>query len=192
MTDTKMRGRPRNFDPHQAAETAMKLFWAHGYETVGIADLTREMGIKPPSLYATFGSKAGVLEKAIEIYNAYGFEKFKPVFEASTATEFFGDLLIAAALFYTAHPEQKGCLVLDGTRNTDDIAALKVATKHRQGFRDRIAKKLSTLGVEDAEFHADVCLTAMTGLSGAARHGVPREQLKRIATRLLHGQVAST
>ena len=46
----------------------MKLFHARGYDAVGVAELVAELGIKPPSFYAAFGSKVGLLARALERY----------------------------------------------------------------------------------------------------------------------------
>ena len=53
------RGRPRGFDPETALAVGQRMFHAHGYEGVGLAALTDALGIKPPSFYMAFGSKAG-------------------------------------------------------------------------------------------------------------------------------------
>ena len=50
-------GRPREFDTEQAVARAMQLFWRQGYEGTSLTDLTEELGITRPSLYAAFGSK---------------------------------------------------------------------------------------------------------------------------------------
>ena len=187
MTDIKKRGRPRQLNPETAAETAMKLFWERGYETVGIADLTKAMGVNPPSLYSAFGNKAGVLDKAIEVYQRQSSVQFSPVFKSATATDFFHLLLQVAAKAYSADPKLKGCLVLDGATNTADIAARKIAEKYRNEVRDQIAQTLTVLGVGGADIHAEACITAMIGLSGAARHGVPRGRLEKIAEMFSEG-----
>ena len=54
---TRPRGRPRALDKDEALETALQLFWRHGYEGTSIAELTAAMGVTPPSLYTTFGSR---------------------------------------------------------------------------------------------------------------------------------------
>lgn len=41
-------GRPRQFDPEQAIETAQHLFHSRGYDAVSVADLTKAFGINPP------------------------------------------------------------------------------------------------------------------------------------------------
>ena len=62
------RGRKRAFDGDAALYTAMELFWRQGYEGTSIADLTQALGINPPSLYAAFGSKRELFEKALDRY----------------------------------------------------------------------------------------------------------------------------
>lgn len=44
-------GRPRQFDPEQAIETAQHLFHSRGYDAVSVADLTKAFGsILPVSM----------------------------------------------------------------------------------------------------------------------------------------------
>ena len=47
-------GRPLSFDRDAALEQAMLLFWRHGYEATSLAELTRAMGVTPPSIYAAY------------------------------------------------------------------------------------------------------------------------------------------
>src|ERR1700733_15269525 len=61
-------GRPREFDIDRALERAMELFWRQGYEGTSLADLTRELGVTRPSLYAAFESKEGLFLKALDLY----------------------------------------------------------------------------------------------------------------------------
>ena len=49
------RGRPRTFDRGEALDTALNLFWRHGYEGTSVAMLAVAIGINVPSLYAAFG-----------------------------------------------------------------------------------------------------------------------------------------
>jgi AcrR family transcriptional regulator len=64
----KPRGRPRSFDRDKALERAMQVFWRQGYEATSVSDLTRAMGINPPSLYAAFGDKERLYLDALERY----------------------------------------------------------------------------------------------------------------------------
>src|SRR6202007_2111067 len=78
-------GRPREFDTDKALDEAMEVFWRHGYEGATIAELTGAMGINPPSLYAAFGSKEGLLKAALDRYAAKRAEWMEDVLSAPTA-----------------------------------------------------------------------------------------------------------
>jgi AcrR family transcriptional regulator len=67
-TPEKSRGRPRSFDRDAALAAAMQVFWRRGYDGASMAELTGEMGINAPSLYAAFGSKEGLFQEALRLY----------------------------------------------------------------------------------------------------------------------------
>ena len=69
MERTEMpAGRPRLFDLELALDRALNVFWRKGYEGTSLADLTDEMGINRPSLYAAFGNKEALFRRAMERY----------------------------------------------------------------------------------------------------------------------------
>jgi TetR/AcrR family transcriptional regulator, transcriptional repressor for nem operon len=61
-------GRPRQFEEEQALEQAMHLFWEHGYEATSTRELAQCMGLKPQSLYNTFGDKHSLFLKTLDHY----------------------------------------------------------------------------------------------------------------------------
>ncbi|WP_280308641.1 TetR/AcrR family transcriptional regulator [Nocardia abscessus] len=61
-------GRPRSFDIDSALDRALEVFWRYGYEGAALSDLTAAMGVNRPSLYAAFGSKAELFDRALERY----------------------------------------------------------------------------------------------------------------------------
>ncbi|NJO46960.1 MAG: TetR/AcrR family transcriptional regulator [Oscillatoriales cyanobacterium RM2_1_1] len=63
-----MVGRKREFDREEALEKAMELFWAKGYNAVGLSELLQHMGIQRQSLYNTFGCKHALFLEAIQHY----------------------------------------------------------------------------------------------------------------------------
>lgn len=59
-------GRPRQFDPEQAIETAQHLFHSRGYDAVSVADLTKAFGINPPSFLCGVWQQAGAVYSRIK------------------------------------------------------------------------------------------------------------------------------
>src|ERR1043165_4153218 len=78
-------GRPRAFDADKALEKAMDVFWRKGFEGASLADLTKAMGINPPSLYAAFGNKEELFRKAVDRYAAGPAAYLNKAIEAPTA-----------------------------------------------------------------------------------------------------------
>lgn len=65
-------GRPPSFDRAVALEQAMLLFWRHGYEATSLSDLTRALGVTPPSIYSAFGNKKALFLEAVGLYLSGG------------------------------------------------------------------------------------------------------------------------
>ncbi len=63
-----VRGRPREFDEEKALQAAMEVFWQKGYEATSCDDLLSAMGINSGSMYAAFGDKQSLYQKALEYY----------------------------------------------------------------------------------------------------------------------------
>lgn len=60
--------RPIQFDQTKVIKSAMTLFFTHGYTATSMSLLLATTGLKSGSLYASFGSKQGLFEAAIDYY----------------------------------------------------------------------------------------------------------------------------
>jgi TetR/AcrR family transcriptional regulator, transcriptional repressor for nem operon len=60
--------RTKEFDPDEALDRAVDLFWRQGYEATSIADLVAHLGVSRASLYDTFGSKHELYLRALDRY----------------------------------------------------------------------------------------------------------------------------
>lgn len=57
--------RPRNFDEDEALARASELFARDGYEATSVDKLVSATGVPRASLYSIFGSKHGILVRAL-------------------------------------------------------------------------------------------------------------------------------
>ncbi len=168
----------------------MRLFWRHGYEGVSVADLTSAIGIAPPSLYAAFGSKAGLYREALDLYAGLpgaldGMEGAETIGQAVTG------LLDAAIRAVTA--ENRGCMIstglVEGATEHQDLA--RELGDRRRALRDRIADALSRwVERSEAERLAAYLSAVQQGMSVQARDGATAEELSRIADETVAGIVA--
>jgi TetR/AcrR family transcriptional repressor for divergent bdcA len=188
VTTTKKtkRGRPREFDLDKAVLTALDLFHRKGYDGVGVAELSKSIGITAPSLYSAFGSKRSLFEQVLKHYiQANGSWLSEALVVdgdlASVMTHFF----MRAAEVYTADPERCGCLVMDATRNCSSDAAKALTTGFQQATRqlisDHIAAGAPDLSEATVELLSDYAVMILVGLSGSARDGASTERLRDTA-----------
>jgi TetR/AcrR family transcriptional repressor of nem operon len=62
--------RPREFEPDDVLDSAMREFWERGYRATSVDDLVRATGVKPGSLYGAFpGGKHALLMGSLERYS---------------------------------------------------------------------------------------------------------------------------
>jgi AcrR family transcriptional regulator len=173
----KQRGRPRSFDRETALESAVRVFWEHGYEGTSVADLTRVMGIGPPSLYAAFGDKRTLFEEVVESYvREYGGFIARALTEEPTARTAVRRLLQEAAVEYTYPGRPHGCLVISGasspTAGADEVAEWLRTMRHHnvRGIEDRIMAD-----VADGELPPDTDAAGLALYTGAVLQGMSQQ-----------------
>jgi len=179
------RGRPRRFNPEEAVVTAQRLFHEKGYDAVSVADLTKALGINPPSFYAAFGSKAGLYARILDRYAETGAIPLTQIFSAERPlAEALAEVLVEAARHYAADPGATGCMVLEGTRSNDPEAR-DAACGYHAAAQDLIREHIAARYPQEADRLADFVSTTMAGLSASARHGQSLDRL--LATARLAG-----
>ena len=176
------RGRPRSFDREAALERAMQVFWRHGYEASSVSDLTRAMGINPPSLYAAFGDKEHLYLAALERYEQGRRENVvQQLEEAATAREAIEGLLLAAAGELT-NAECRGCMLSTAQcgdeRLQSTLAERRAAPKRVLKARfDRAVREGELPRGTDAGALADFYTTVFQGMAIQGRDGASRKSL---------------
>src|SRR5258708_5290678 len=111
-------GRPRSFDRAEALESAVRVFWEHGYDTTSVALLGERMGISVPSLYAAFGDKRTLFTEALDLYlRNYADFAVRALTEEQTAFGAITRLLHDAAVAYSREGYPPGCMLITAATN---------------------------------------------------------------------------
>ncbi|GGC45187.1 TetR/AcrR family transcriptional regulator [Chelatococcus reniformis] len=185
-------GRPWSFDRDRAVETAMRLFWRHGYEGVSLGDLTKAIGVAPPSLYAAFGSKAGLFREALARY-ATGMGVLDMGASAATLEQAVRRLLEGAARAVTAPERERGCMISSGltTCHPDHEALAGDVAARRQAMREAIEEGLRPfVGAGETGPLARHLAAVMQGMSVQARDGATPADLQEIVEEVVAGLAA--
>ena len=178
-------GRPRGFDRDTALDTAMRLFWRHGYEGVSFQQLTTTLGIAAPSLYAAFGNKAALYREALDRYAALrGASDLSFMDAASSLRDAVGLLLDGTARGLVDPAGEIGCMLNTGMlASHPDLADLaRELTERRAAFRILLVEKLRLwLPSTEAERMARYVVAVMQGLAIQARDGYTLAELQGVA-----------
>lgn len=172
------RSRRPAFDRERGVEVAQALFHARGYDAVGIAELTQALDVVPPSLYAAYGSKLALFERALLNYVA---KHALPVNEilASDAppAEVLTDLFVAAAKKYTGDEVLRGCMVTEAMR-ADDLQAAALASKLAEPGSNAIRSYVARFcRARDVDRITDYVLLTLRGLSSYSCLGLSQTKL---------------
>nr|WP_087573168.1 MULTISPECIES: TetR/AcrR family transcriptional regulator [unclassified Sphingomonas]AJW29486.1 putative transcriptional regulator, TetR family [Sphingomonas sp. JE1] len=180
MNERTRKRRPA-FNRERGVEIAQRLFHERGYDAVSVADLTAALGIVPPSLYAAYGSKAELFERAMQRYAS---EQALPLDEilapGKAPAEALTDLLVEAARYYAADDTSRGCMITEGMR-ADDPAAREMATRMAEPGSEAIRRYAAQHNPERATEITDYILLTLRGLSSYACLGRSREKLVECA-----------
>ncbi|KWV51726.1 TetR family transcriptional regulator [Bradyrhizobium macuxiense] len=183
-------GRPRAFDADAALDQAMEVFWRHGYEGATIAQLTEAMHINPPSLYAAFGSKEGLLKAALDRYTEKRDSWMEQVLSSPTARDVAERFLMGTADAHTDPANPPGCLLVQGglacgtgSANVPfELAARRAHTEDQLRERFERAKAENDLGDNADPAALARYLSAVTaGMGVMASSRIDRDALREIA-----------
>lgn len=197
MTDIKKdaparkRGRPRVLDRDVGLDVAARLFWEHGYEGTSIAELTKAMGVTPPSLYATFGSKEELYRQALDHTIERESKRRCEALQAEmTAYEAIAFYLYDVVQGISDPDKPRGCIV--------STAVLQHSEENKSVARDVAARREVSIqtvkarfdrAVSEGELPADTDTDALArfyaavvqGMAAQACDGACTERLKRLA-----------
>jgi AcrR family transcriptional regulator len=188
--NTPVIGRPRGFDLDQALERAVEVFWRQGYEGASLSDLTAAMGINKTSMYAAFGNKRELFDKALARYARVYLAYAREAFDQPTARQVAEVFLRENVKAITTPGKPAGCFsVLGGlscgSQNADVCATLAAFRKGGElAMRDRFRRAVQEDDLaadEDPDQLARFLMAVSEGLAVHASAGASRAELANVA-----------
>ncbi|HEV7709158.1 MAG TPA: TetR/AcrR family transcriptional regulator [Asanoa sp.] len=198
-------GRPPEFNRATVVLEAARLFWQRGYSGTSTRALSAALTLSTSSIYAAFGSKAGLFEEAVRTYA----ERYRVIYQDACAQPDFADTLDqlfrrSVEEFTQPNSGHPGCLVssaamtdrpdaIDTRAYLDDLYASNERLLHKrieQAQNDGQIPKRT-----DPATLAASLQTLWHGLSVQSNQGLGRNDLLRLADLLvsvLPGGRAST
>lgn len=182
--------RIREFDPDEALNKAMKVFWQRGYANTSIEDLVSATGVNRYGLYGEFENKHGLFLAALDHYqNAVVGMLFgkveRPGASLTDIREYFAKLVQLSS----SESGKLGCLMANCASEVaphDKHAANKVEkyrVRLQAGFKNALsnAKAAHDLPAEfDVEPMADFLTGVMQGLSVMARSNAKPKMMANV------------
>ena len=189
------RGRPRTFTREKAILDAARLFWRHGYSGTSTRALTTALGLSTSSLYAAFGSKAGLFELAVRTYA----ERYHSIYQEAMAQKNIRDvvesLLIGSVYEFTQPGENHpGCIISSAVMtNSAETLNTQAYIQELQESDEQMLLVRIQKAHREGQLRSGASAPALTqliqcvwqGLSASANRGADRETLLTTA-RLAH------
>lgn len=183
-------GRPLAYDPEQALDSAMHIFWRKGYEATSLQDLLQGMKLSKSSLYQGFKNKHHLFLLCVNRYRQLTLAEMEDRLRRSVkGVDFFSKTFDKVIHEVNEVANPKGCLV---TNTAVEFAQSDpdVATAVSDGVHDfqTIFHQAVLKGQQDgsirtdipSETLADYLVTSMNGLRTMVKAGTDEATLKNV------------
>lgn len=131
--------RSKAFQPEQAVDAALELFWRRGYANTSMQDLVDHLGIGRGSIYDTFGSKHALWVLALTKYCDDGNRAILELLEADgPLVPRLRQLLLTLVEHDLDDPDRKGCMMVNAAMET------LPGDEHTAALADRNFAQLTT------------------------------------------------
>jgi TetR/AcrR family transcriptional regulator, transcriptional repressor for nem operon len=183
--------RPKEFNPDEAIEKAMQVFWHKGYEATSMEDLLSAMDLNRGSLYDTFGDKRQLFLKVIDRYcTTFVGSKFSLLDQPGPALPTLRRFIIGMIEGGLADPQRRGCLiantVMELSPHENEIAGtlrqvLKVAEDTFFRALARAKQQGELKNDKDPRALAQFLVAMMQGTIVMIKAGAPADVVKQTA-----------
>lgn len=183
--------RPKTFNPDDALDKAMQVFWHKGYEATSMEDLLKAMDLNRGSLYDTFGDKRQLFLNVMDRYcTTFVGPKLslldQPGPALPTLHRFINGLIDGGL----ADPQRRGCFisntVMELSPHEEEIAGtLRQALKMAEDAFFKVLARAKEQGElkdeQDPRALARFLTTMMQGIVVMIKAGTPAEVVKQTA-----------
>lgn len=184
-------GRPIEFDPDQALQAAMEVFWRQGYEATSLQDLLQAMGLSKSSFYQAFGSKHELFQRCLALFRERQVKRMMSALNrAPSGREFLhGVLRSTAQEAHSPHPP-KGCLIMNTATEfsgRDPLVSALVADGARDFagvFRAAVIRAQEEGDIshsQNADTLAHYVVTTVSGLKTMVKAGLSPTKVAEVA-----------
>ncbi|MCB1199650.1 MAG: TetR/AcrR family transcriptional regulator [Leptospiraceae bacterium] len=145
--------RTKEFNETEVLEKAVQVFWEKGYNGTSMQDLVERLGINRASLYATFGDKHRLFEKAVLKYRESTKNYVQNYLYSHTSVkEGFLKLFIQSMDESLSDENSKGCFMVNSTTELipHDSKILCAVDQNRLEFEEIFFDYLN-IGVKNHE-----------------------------------------
>lgn len=187
--------RPLEFNPQEAVDRAMELFWSKGYDATSLSDLLAAMSLSRSSFYQSFGSKHRLYEQCLQHYRqSIGSQMLNELRKSSSARVFIEQLFNSIAEEVSQQKGRWGCMIMNSAsaKAPFDPSVGKIVHAGAKQFEEifyRAVKRGQTEGEiskdKDPQTLASYLVSSRSGLLAMARAGASIAELKRISEMIL-------
>jgi len=177
--------RTKDFEPQEALDVAMDLFWRKGYEAVSMRELLDAMSIGRGSFYGTFGDKHALFLAALDRFREVRTSWIEEVLEES-GLEAIEEVFRRSVDGLVAPEVRRGCLLANSAvelaPHDPEVAGriYRYVSRTEDAFEDALtrAKKAGEISADsDLKALARFLVNTLHGLRVLARAGSDREVL---------------
>jgi TetR/AcrR family transcriptional repressor of nem operon len=189
--------RTKAFQPAEALDRAMELFWRRGYRATALDELVRRTGASRYGLYATFGGKQDLFLTALERYSQAVMDPMLEPLEVArpsvSAIRAFFDRVLG---LIRKSGDGRGCLMCNAALEAAALnpAAARRVRRHFARVRRLLARALTNAGRDGlltrdvgVPAHADHLLGTAAGSFLLARSGMRLAVIRRFVDGALQG-----
>ncbi len=188
-------GRPLEYDPNMALESAMNVFWRQGYEASSLQDLISSMGLSKSSFYQAFESKHALFKRCIKFYRQGLIDELQSkLSKTSSGKAFIQTLFRNVAKETTGTDGRRGCLLMN-TASEFAQADPEIAELVSRSINN--LTQVFELAIEQGQQQGDIpadknkhelanyLVSSMSGLKNMVKAGANSKSIKQTANIVL-------